>query len=300
MTGNNEIGNPPVGKTMVPLNPITQANKGTTSTSTSTSTNNPTVTDTTPNEQVSTGNQAPTGSLSFAQVENIWIQAGGNPQAAQMAAAIADASSGLNTGATVTNPDGTQSVGLWLIPVNGQPPGSTDPLANARAAVQMSGNGQDWSTWCTAWSDNDCGCQGGSYLGQGANALSALMGQSGSYNVAGSAPTGTGTGASTATTSTTSPSTSTTSSTSKYLIIAVLLVLVVAVFIMVRRHTQGGSGGSGEAADNPESRGRSQESWTPAEEAMLSEKGRSDKELSSELGRSVRSIRVRRNQMKSR
>lgn len=269
---------------------------GSSSTSTTTSTSNPTVTQNTPNEQVSTGNQAPTGSLSFAQVENIWIQAGGNPQAASMAAAIADASSGLNTGASVTNPDGTQSVGLWLIPSNGQPPGSTDPLANARAAVQMSGNGQDWSTWCTTWSDNDCGCQGGSYLGQGSNALSSLMGQSGNYAVAGSAPTGTGTGASSATTTT---PTTTTSSTSKYLILGVLLVLVVAVFFMVRRRT-GGSGGSQEAGDNPESRGRQQESWTPAEESMINEPGRSDKELSSELGRSVRSIRVRRNQMKAR
>jgi hypothetical protein len=68
---------------------------------------------------------------------------------------------------------------------------------------------------------------------------------------------------------------------------------------MVRRKT-GGSGAPQEGTDNPESRGRSQESWTPAEEAMLTEGGRSDKELSSELGRSVRSIRVRRNQMKSR
>src|SRR5215472_8165981 len=99
--------------------------------------------------------------LTLDQVENYWIQAGGNPQAAAMAAAIADASSGLNPTVTRTNADGTTSVGLWLILKNGMPPGTTDPLSNARAAVQQSNNGTDWSQWCVAWSDNQCGCDGG-------------------------------------------------------------------------------------------------------------------------------------------
>jgi Lysozyme like domain len=249
---------------------------------------------TTPNETISTNNSAPTGALTFAQVENIWIQAGGNPQAAAMAAAIADASSGLNTAATYTNPDGTQTVGLWLIPTNGIPPGTTDPLANARAAIQISQNGTNWQEWCSAWSDNDCGCQGGSYLGDGSNALASLAGQLGTaaYNVIGSQPSSTGVGAGTATSTATS-STTGTSSTGKYLTIALLIILVVIVFVMVRHKTKGQSGGS-------ESEGRSQEDWTPSEETRLNESGQSDKELSAELGRSVRSIRVRRNQMKSR
>ena len=57
--------------------------------------------------------------MTYADVENTWIQAGGNPQAASMAAAVADASSGFNPGASRTNPDGTVSIGLWLIPQTG-------------------------------------------------------------------------------------------------------------------------------------------------------------------------------------
>jgi hypothetical protein len=156
--------------------------------------------------------------LTMAQVENYWIQAGGNPQAASMAAAIADASSGLNPNATFTNPDGSVGVGLWLIDKNGMPPGSTDPLANARAAVQLSKNGTDWQNWCVAWSDNACGQNSGTYLGDGSNALGAM---GGSYNVAGATPTGDGTSASTA--STTTPSTPSVSN-SKYLMIVVFLL----------------------------------------------------------------------------
>lgn len=173
------------------------------------------------------------------QVENYWIQAGGNAQAAAMAAAIADASSGLNPGVTRTNPDGTCSVGLWLIPQNGTPPGTTDPLSNARAAVQLSNNGTDWSQWCVAWSDNDCGQQGGTYLGSGANALGSLAqgGTSGIYSVAGSQPSGSGTGASTAAASSATPGGSTGIS-SKLLLVGAL-VLVIILIVWMRRRNQG-------------------------------------------------------------
>src|SRR5215469_11444275 len=160
------------------------------------------------------------GGMSFDQVQNVWIQAGGNPQASEMAAAVADASSGLNPGAKYTDPDGTVALGLWLIPQNGMPPGSTDPVANARAAVQLSKNGTDWKFWCVAWSDNNCGQQGGTYLGDGSNALGSLA-QTGSSSVAGATPTGTGTSAGTA---------SSTSSLSKILPFIIIAAAIGAIW----------------------------------------------------------------------
>lgn len=188
----------------------------------------------------STNTNGSSQGLTFADVENYWIQAGGNPQAAAMAAAIADASSGLDPGISRTNPDGTTSVGLWLIPANGTPPGSTDPMANARAAIQLSQNGADWQQWCVAWSDNNCGQQNGTYLGEGSNALASL-GQRlspASYNVIGSTPSGSGTGASTATATSTTTGASTTSTGHKVIVVIGLIVmlLVVIYFIRSSRH----------------------------------------------------------------
>ena len=177
------------------------------------------------------------GGMKYDQVENIWMQAGGSPQAAAMAAAVADASSGLNPNATRTNPDKTISVGLWLVPKNGVPPGSTDPMANARAAIQLSKNGTDWSQWCVTWSDNNCGEDGGTYLGSGANALGSL-GQRltpASYNVIGSAPSGSGQGASAAT----STSGTTGTSNKSYTILFILgILIVVALAIYFGRKSQ--------------------------------------------------------------
>jgi hypothetical protein len=184
-------------------------------------------------------NPQPTGQgMTYDQVENIWIQAGGNPQAAAMAAAVADAESGLNPSASRSNPDGTTGIGLWLIPKSGMPPGTTDPVANARAAVQISQNGQDWSNWCSTWSDNNCGVNQGTYLGEGANALASL-GQRltpASYNVAGSAPSGTGVGASSAT-STNPTGTSTSSKTGTFILIGATIIAVMVVVLMVRRRS---------------------------------------------------------------
>ena len=179
----------------------------------------------------------PQGAMSFDAVENAWLQAGGSPQAAAMAAAVADAESGLNPNATRTNPDGTTSVGLWLIPQNGTPPGSTDPLANARAALQLSQNGTDWSQWCSAWSDNNCGENGGTYLGSGSNALMSLGQQAepGQFSTIGAVPAGNGTGASAATSTT--PATATGSN--KTLILVAAVVLIVVLVVMARRRKRG-------------------------------------------------------------
>ena len=195
-----------------------------------------------PSNPVSSGspttNTGPLTGLTFAQVENYWIQAGGSPQAAAMAAAVADAESGLNAASQRTNPDGTISIGLWLIPKNGTPAGSTDPLANARAAVQLSQNGTDWTQWCSTWSDNNCGENNGTYLGSGANALMSLATQGGGYNVAGSTPTSIGTSASGATSGLTGGST-TGGGSKNYLLLGLLLVIVIAVFVLVNRKKAG-------------------------------------------------------------
>jgi hypothetical protein len=185
------------------------------------------------------GKPTPTKDLTYGEAENTWIQAGGNPQAASMAAAVADASSGFDPNITRTNPDGTQSVGLWLIPKNGQPPGSTDPVANARAAIQLSGNGTDWSQWCVTWSDNNCGLDQGTYLGEGANALASLAQRltPASYNVIGSAPSGTNQGASAASAATPGPSQGT-SSKSSFILIGVLALIVIVVVFVSRRMQQ--------------------------------------------------------------
>jgi hypothetical protein len=178
--------------------------------------------------------------MTFDQVENAWIQAGGSPQVAAMAAAVADAESGLNPNATRTNPDGTIGVGLWLLPANGSPPGSTDPLANARAAIQLSQGGTDWTQWCSAWSDNNCGENGGTYLGSGANALMSLGTQgsspsSPSFSAFGTAPAGNGVGASTATAGTSGGTTTSSSSKKKIMVIGILIAVILVVVYFSRK-----------------------------------------------------------------
>lgn len=200
-------------------------------------------------------NPTPTGQgMTYDQVENIWIQAGGNPQAAAMAAAVADSESGLNPASSRTNPDGTTGVGLWLIPKNGMPPGTTDPVANARAAVQISQNGQDWSNWCSTWSDNNCGVNQGTYLGEGANALAAL-GQRltpASYNVNGSAPSGTGVGASTATSTNATGAVSGSKTNTLFLVGALIIAVMIVVLIVRRRSGKTESGPGTDGGAGPE------------------------------------------------
>lgn len=123
--------------------------------------------------------------LSYDQVMNLWVQAGGSPQSAAMAAAVADASSGLNPDAQNTGSSGLISKGLFQIPSTQGALSTLDPTANTRAAIQLSNGGTDFSKWCSTWSDNDCGNSGGSYLGPGANALASLAQRGGQYNVVG-------------------------------------------------------------------------------------------------------------------
>jgi hypothetical protein len=86
------------------------------------------------------------GTLNCAGLERLWESAGGSPSAAFTAAEIAMAeSSGRQYAASATS-----DVGYWQInaPVWGSL-ATTDPLGNARAAVQISHDGTDWSPWVT-------------------------------------------------------------------------------------------------------------------------------------------------------
>lgn len=131
-----------------------------------------------------TTNQLPPG-YTFDQVMDLWVQAGGAPQSAAMAAAVADASSGLNPSAQSTDSGGIVKRGLWQISSTLGALSTTDPRANARAAIQLSNGGTDFSKWCAAWSDNSCGANGGTYLADGSNALASLAQRGGTYNVIG-------------------------------------------------------------------------------------------------------------------
>ncbi len=86
------------------------------------------------------------GILSCAGLEALWQQAGGPAGEAFMAAEIARAESGGNPDAISPSDD----LGLWQInkPVWGVL-ATFDELGNARAAVQISHDGANWSPWVT-------------------------------------------------------------------------------------------------------------------------------------------------------
>jgi len=86
---------------------------------------------------------------SYAQLEGLWINAGGPRDQAATAAAIAEAESGGNSDAH--NPSGAS--GLWQILGNPFPGNPFDPATNARMAVakykQAPGGGDNFSPWVT-------------------------------------------------------------------------------------------------------------------------------------------------------
>jgi Lysozyme like domain len=106
------------------------------------------------------------------QIESLWTQAGGNPQNASTASAIAMAESGGDTDSkNDRNSNGTIDRGLWQINSVHGSLSSFDPLANARAAVSISSNGSNWKPWCVAWSNGACG---GTFMGPGSPVLKFL------------------------------------------------------------------------------------------------------------------------------
>lgn len=85
----------------------------------------------------------------YAQLMGIWQQAGGNPHAAAMAAAIAMAESGGNSAAYGVNHNGSTDRGLWQINSIHGAQSTFDIMGNARAAVAISSNGTNWRPWTT-------------------------------------------------------------------------------------------------------------------------------------------------------
>ena len=98
------------------------------------------------------------GTLSCSGLEALWESAGGSPGTAFMAAEIATAESGGRQYATDADGNGTVDRGYWQVNSIHGALSTYDPAGNARAAVQLSGDGTDWSPWVTY--------QTGAYQGQ--------------------------------------------------------------------------------------------------------------------------------------
>jgi hypothetical protein len=85
------------------------------------------------------------GYYNCAMLESLWRSVGGNSASAFVAAEIAMAESGGRPGAISP----TNDFGLWQINGSHGALASLNPIANARAAVIISGNGSNWSPWTT-------------------------------------------------------------------------------------------------------------------------------------------------------
>lgn len=99
--------------------------------------------------------------LSYADLQGLWIKAGGSPESAPIMAAIAMAESGGNpTAHNPVPPD--DSYGLWQINMLGQMGVERkaayglssytdlyDPLTNAKAAVAIGAGGKNFIPWST-------------------------------------------------------------------------------------------------------------------------------------------------------
>lgn len=83
------------------------------------------------------------------QLEQLWIQNGGNPASAQTAAAVALAESSGDPAATNHNSNGTIDRGLWQINSIHGAQSTNDVVANVRAAIAISNNGANWQPWTT-------------------------------------------------------------------------------------------------------------------------------------------------------
>jgi LysM repeat protein len=94
-----------------------------------------------------TSSAAPSGTLSCGGLEELWEDAGGSAGEAVTAASVAMAESGGNQYALSP----TDDVGYWQInaPSWGPDLATYNALGNAKAAVQISANGTNWSPWTT-------------------------------------------------------------------------------------------------------------------------------------------------------
>lgn len=117
-----------------------------TSSSTTTASTSTSAASSSPSTTTSTDSTSLSGTLGCSGLEQLWEDAGGSSSEAEIAAGIAMAESGGDQYAT--NPS-SDTKGYWQIsPVWGSL-SSYDALTNAEAAVQISGDGADWSPWTT-------------------------------------------------------------------------------------------------------------------------------------------------------
>ncbi len=89
------------------------------------------------------------GTLGCSGLEQLWEQEGGSPGEAALAASVAMAESGGDPNATDNNSNGTTDRGYWQINSIWGGLSTYDPAGNARAAIQISHDGTDWSPWVT-------------------------------------------------------------------------------------------------------------------------------------------------------
>lgn len=106
--------------------------------------------------------------LSFSDVENLWIANGGDSGWAPLAAGLAWAESGFQTDIRVKDND-DDSVGLWMINYIGSMMGprtarygspeamQADPNLQAKAAIDLFGNGAGVSNWMGSDGQGDAG-----------------------------------------------------------------------------------------------------------------------------------------------
>lgn len=92
---------------------------------------------------------APTATLSFTQIQKLWIANGGARNKSVIAAAVAMAESRGHVGAQHRNSNGSIDRGLWQINSVHGAQSTLDPVANAKAAIAISKNGTDWRPWTT-------------------------------------------------------------------------------------------------------------------------------------------------------
>ena len=101
------------------------------------------------NGAATSGPVAYSGTLGCSGLEGLWESVGGSHATAFTAAKIAMAESSGRQSATMHNTDGSTDRGYWQINSVHGALSTYDAAANARAAVQISGNGTDWSPWVT-------------------------------------------------------------------------------------------------------------------------------------------------------
>jgi hypothetical protein len=97
----------------------------------------------------SIGGASAGGTLSCSGLETLWESVGGSRSAAFMAAEIAQAESSGRQYASLYNTNGTTDRGYWQINSVHGSLSTFDAAGNARAAVQISSSGTDWSPWVT-------------------------------------------------------------------------------------------------------------------------------------------------------